>query len=103
MNYWKECVESALEEAGLLATQEQVDIMANVVRGGHNNYDMAYPLPENPLIDEVKALEKKVAREKSKVTCANCNGSGGWTVPVGVSHQSYERCHRCNGEGRHDP
>jgi len=103
MNYWKECVQSALEEAGLIATPEQVNIMADVVRGGHETHGMSYPAPENPLIAEVSTLKKKLAREEDKITCTKCNGTGGWTVGIGNSHQAYERCWKCHGKGRVDP
>ena len=38
MDYWIECIQAALEEAGLEASDEQVEMMASVVSGAHDNY-----------------------------------------------------------------
>lgn len=42
MNYWRECVEVALEEAGIKASEEQIQIITDTVEGGFENYGMAH-------------------------------------------------------------
>lgn len=42
MDYWKECVSEAFEDAGLEASDEQIDTVASWVEGAHDNYGMAH-------------------------------------------------------------
>lgn len=42
MDYWKECIEEAFEDAGIKATQEQIETVTNWVEGAHDNYSMAH-------------------------------------------------------------
>lgn len=37
-DYWYECAEGALDEAGIAATDEQIDLVAGVFQGFHENY-----------------------------------------------------------------
>lgn len=55
MDYWKECIEEALDDAGITATKEQIETIVGWVEGAHDNYGMAHGhdcIP-NPMISEV--------------------------------------------------
>ena len=64
MDYWKECIEIAFEEAGITATDEQIDQVAGSVEGGHENYGMArgYDAIPNPRDSEVERLKNKIKK-----------------------------------------
>lgn len=99
MDYWRECVSCALDEAGISATQQQIAIMADVTMGGHENIDQAYHVPENPLIDENKKLHVLLKNERNKEHCHTCNGSGR-IISDGPYHGSDSQCWKCFGEGK---
>ena len=104
MDYWKECISEAFDDAGIAATDEQIGKVADWVEGAHENYGMAHGhdhIP-NPLIEENKVLEEKLKREKDKVICRECNGRGYQRTP-GPIHTAESPCMRCNGRGTHDP
>ena len=62
MDYWDECVRCALEEAGVIATEEQIVLVAEAVKGGHENYGLAmgHECIPNPLQREVEGLKADV-------------------------------------------
>lgn len=65
MDYWKECIEAAFNDAGIEATPEQIEAVAGDVECGHENYGMAFghdAIP-NPMHLEVRNLEQHHARE----------------------------------------
>jgi len=106
MGYWQECVYEALEDAGLKATDKQIETIAGWVEGAHDNYGMATGLDvadSNYVSDDKKELEalrlgiennrKWVATTKP---CPSCHTEG--TVKDGCGRGV--RCHRCSGEGR---
>lgn len=107
-DYWSECISIAADECGLSMTQEQLDCMADSVKGGHENYSMASGddvFSANLTASkarEVSDLKKVVQREKDKVHCRNCNGSGS-VHTYGGTMMSTSQCWVCDGEGRHDP
>lgn len=39
MNYWRECILEAFDEAGIVATEQQVDVVAEIVSSSHEVYD----------------------------------------------------------------
>ena len=41
MDYWKECIEEAFEDAGITATQDQIDTVISWAEGAHENYGQA--------------------------------------------------------------
>ena len=92
MKYWKECVEAALEEAGLSATTEQIVTMAEVVEGSHDNFSLctgAECIP-HPMVSENAVLKDALKRELSKRVCPKCKGTG----------RLYDGdCFRCRGRG----
>lgn len=101
MDYWKECIEAALEDAGIEGTTGQVESIANDVRIAHEQYGMCHghdAIP-NPLRQRVDSLEKDLAEERSKRTCTACNGTGVIVDDAGF-RSSTTRCDRCNGNGR---
>lgn len=68
MDYWKECISEALEDAGIKATDEQIENITGWVEGAHENYGMSHgydaiPSPEQA---EIKQLEKALAKEREK-------------------------------------
>ena len=48
LDYWCECVSLAAEECDLVLTDDQLTYIAESVRGGHENYGMAFYQPESP-------------------------------------------------------
>lgn len=100
--YWQECVECALEDAGITATDEQVKIVVETVQGSHENYGMyhGHDCIPNPLALENEQLKKELTAEKDKVLCKECNGLGRITES-GPYHSSESQCMKCKGEGRH--
>ena len=101
-DYWFECVAVSFEEHGIVATEKQIDDVAGDIQGAHENYGMAYPTPENPLIGELQTLKLALYKEREKVTCKHCKGTGEEVIH-GPSHSSYSQCFKCRGEGRHAP
>lgn len=65
MDYWKECIEEAFCEAGITATDEQVNLVIEWVEGAHENIGMATGsecIP-NPLESEVNELKRKLIKQ----------------------------------------
>jgi hypothetical protein len=98
-DYWRECIESALDEAEIRASPEQIMLVAEAVQGAHETYDMAFYSPPSREPREIKRLEEELKKERSKVVCSTCSGSGRlkynagpWGVNTG--------CHMCRGEGK---
>lgn len=72
MDYWKECIAEALEDAGIIATDEQIDTITSWVDGAHENYGLAtgQECIPNPLESEVEQLNRqheKELQEKDKI------------------------------------
>lgn len=106
MDYWKECVATALDECGLVATDEQIESIARDVEGGHENYGMAHGhdcIP-NPVEwrgkEELRMLKREIKQrenwELSTKPCRACTTTGsvrdGWGRDM--------TCSDCNGKGR---
>jgi hypothetical protein len=60
MNYWKECITEACEDAGLKVTDDQLDTITSWIEGAHENYGLATgsEFIPNPLAEEVRNLKK---------------------------------------------
>ena len=102
MNYWNECIAEAFDSAEIKATQEQIDEVAGWAEGAHENYGMAFGhdcIP-NPQTAEIESLQRELKKERSKVHCEPCNGTGRIITP-GPVHSSNSGCAKCGGEGRH--
>lgn len=103
MNYWEECISIAAEECGLDITKEQIEFIAGSVESGHENYGMAYGsycIP-NPLQIENDKLKTELKKEKDKVICSECKGTGR-IISVGPVHSCESECFKCRGKGRHN-
>ncbi len=104
MDYWRECIESAFEEAGIQASEKQISVVTDCVDGAHENYGMAHGhecIP-NPLAEENRRMEEELKKEKDKVFCRNCNGYGRVIENFGIRSSDTE-CWICHGEGKHLP
>lgn len=100
-NYWEECIDEALEEAGITATAEQRRKVADFVAGAHDNYGMAHghdAIP-NPMVGEIAKLKKDLVKEREMVTCGECGGTGRF-ISYGPYHSAESECHLCRGRGR---
>lgn len=98
--YWDECISVALEEAGLDATREQIELIAGQVQGAHENYGMAFGhdcIPD-PSALEIKRLKKELSREQKRSDCRVCAGTGYEQYSAG-SHWITATCMNCNGTG----
>lgn len=101
-DYWLECLAQSLEEHGVTASAGQLTAIARDVERAHECYGMAFYQPENPMIDELKEAKAALRKERDKVLCRSCSGSGRLRYnagPWGIDTQ----CHKCHGEGKHAP
>lgn len=71
MDYWKECIAEAMEDAGITATDEQIDTVTSWVEGAYENYGLATGLDAipNPLSIEIASLRRDLGRERDKDHC----------------------------------
>jgi hypothetical protein len=97
--YWRELVADAAEECEAVLTAEQVNHIADTVRGGHENYGMAFYQPESPYPREIERLEKALRKERDKRGCPTCGGRGRVEYQAGVWWCN-TACDKCNGEGK---
>ncbi len=65
-DYWEECVADSLQEHGVEASLEQIKLIAKDIEGSHDNIGMAFHVPENPLIHDMKKLERKRKEERKE-------------------------------------
>lgn len=104
MSYWEECIDEALNDAGIEASKEQIELIASWVEGAHENYGMAHghDVAHRGPDPEIKRLRKELSDERNKILCADCNGQG-WITTLGPYHSGTSQCSKCRGEGRHLP
>ncbi|MBE2180534.1 MAG: hypothetical protein IAE97_08695 [Chthoniobacterales bacterium] len=57
INYWKECIEQAAEECGLMMTDEQLSTISEAAMSGHEYYGMAFYSP--PPSDRYSDIERE--------------------------------------------
>ena len=102
MDYWKECIEEAFEDAKIVATDEQIGTVASWAEGAHDNYSQShgYDVIPNPLVEENERLLRELRVERDMVHCKECGGKG-YIVINGPSHSAESTCHICRGKGRH--
>jgi hypothetical protein len=99
-NYWHECVAIACDEAGVVATDDQIARIAADVQSSHENYGMAFYQPrDNPLSRELADTKRLLEIERGKTVCRNCNGTGR-IQSYGGTFMSDSQCDRCRGEGK---
>jgi hypothetical protein len=107
MDYWKELIEEAFEEARITATPEQVSIVASWAESGREHYSqaMGYDVASSNWHAQNNAekeqLRKEVIREKNKVACKECAGTGETKSYFGT-FVATSQCSKCHGDGRHD-
>lgn len=103
MDYWKDCIAEAFEDAGIVATAEQLSTVVAWVEGAHENYSMAhgYDCIPNPLVAEIEKLKRDLRNERNKVACPHCSGRGNIVChDSGSGRSSDSECGLCRGEGR---
>lgn len=104
-DYWKEAVESSLDEAGVTATLEQLEAIAGDMKVSHEQVGMAFGhdvASQNYQAEKdrtIADLRKELADERAKQTCAACRGQGTITI-CGPSHSATSDCSACRGQGR---
>lgn len=104
-SYWKESVESSLEEHGVAATTNQIEQIAGDMQISQDQFGMAFghDVADRNLRgskdSEIADLHRKLQREKDKVHCKTCNGLGR-IIEHGPCHSSESECYKCHGEGR---
>ena len=103
MDYWRECISEAFEDAGIAASEAQIETVVSWVEGDHENYGMAHGhdcIP-NPLSTEIDNLKKVgFVKKWDLVHCKECNGRGRIIIDVGFRSSS-SQCWKCGGSGRH--
>ncbi len=57
LDYWKECIAIAADECGATLTAEQIEEIAESVKGGHECYGMAFYSP--PASDRYSQIERE--------------------------------------------
>jgi len=106
MDYWEECISEAFEDAGIIATEEQIKTVASWVDGAHENYSTATGedvANDNFVSDEARELEelkKCISKNEEWINttnpCIKCNTTGvildGWGRDIA--------CDLCGGKGR---
>lgn len=79
IEYWKECISQAAEDCGLAMTDEQLEVLADSVRSGHECYGMAfYSPPNHERLDDIekewkaklKAMEQEFDRYRDNAETA---------------------------------
>ncbi len=100
-DYWLECIDCAFDEAGIDATEEQKQHVADSVRVSHENYGMAFYSPPagEHYRSEIDRLNRELKKERDKRHCRECDGRGRIITP-GPYHSSDSQCWQCHGEGR---
>lgn len=106
MDYWGECIRIALEEAGLSASEEQIDTIVSAVEGDFENYSLARgyeTIPKHSQTIAEKALQElqqEIEKEKVYIStikpCKSCNTTGS---VLDIWNREIE-CFECSGKGR---
>jgi hypothetical protein len=97
--YWQECLAESLSEHGVTVTPEQLNSIARDIESCSDNMGLAFYVPENPYISQIENLKSNLEKEKRKVTCQDCEGSGVMRSQ-GPHHGSSSACFKCNGQGK---
>lgn len=102
LDLWKELIAESLEQHGVTATAEQIDLIAEDAAGIAESISEHSFHPADPMARELAESQKALKIERDKVTCSPCRGSGTITTS-GPYHGSTSQCWKCRGEGRHAP
>ena len=74
MDYWEECVSEAFDDAGITATDAQINTVAGWVESAHTNYGMAYghDVAQSPVETgkdrTIAALQKQIRELESDIS-----------------------------------
>lgn len=104
-DYWREAVESSLEEAGIAAEPEQVKQVAGDMKISHDMFDTAfgYDVASMNLAQqrksELEEVKASLETERAKRGCYECRGRGGWEESYGT-FSSWRTCDACKGTGK---
>lgn len=100
-DYWVECITEACEEADLIASERQIAVIAKAVQGAHENYGMAFYSPPagEHIMRENKHLVRELERERAKVFCDDCKGTGRLRYNAGPWAVDTQ-CSKCHGHGK---
>ena len=106
MEYWKECISEAIDEAGITATDKQINIVASWVEGAHENYSLAngYDCIQSPVESRAEQKLKELQLENEKRdewirTTKPCK----YCLTTGIVQDGWNRdveCMNCRGKGR---
>lgn len=102
LDLWKELIAESLCEHGVKATSEQIALIASDAQGIAESISEHSFHPADPAIRELAESQAALKREKDKVICSPCKGSGS-IYTAGPHHGSTSQCWKCRGEGRHAP
>jgi hypothetical protein len=98
-DYYYECLASSFDEHSIDATPAQLLAVSKDIALAVENVGLAFHQPESPYPREIKRLTEELAKEREKVICRTCNGTGR-IVSHGPIHSSETQCHKCHGAGR---
>lgn len=106
-DYWEEAVSVAFDDAGAYElykqlTEEQRNLIASTLEGASETQGMAFCTPESYENIELKNIKVELAKEREKVFCQVCSGTGRQAYASGVWDVN-SQCYRCRGEGKHKP
>jgi len=103
-DYWRIFAEEVPSELGIALTEAQIESLAGMMEGAHENYGMAHghDCISNPETMRADRAEKELKAERSKIQCLECGGKGSIHTN-GPVHSYISGCWKCRGEGRHKP
>ncbi len=100
--YYRQCIAEAAEECCAMLTKEQINHIADAVKGGIDEMHMVFGSADCSGPSELDRTKELLEKERKKTHCHKCNGTGRiWTS--GPIHGSDEQCWKCNGEGKISP
>ncbi len=72
MDYWAECISTSFDEAGIKATDEQIELVAGDVEVAAENYGMAHghdaiPNPRDADVDRITKQLKQMEEERDQM------------------------------------
>jgi hypothetical protein len=102
--YWCEAVACGFDEADAFGawdalTREQKKHIGKVLEGAAETQDMTFYVPENPDRLEIERLSAELKRERGKVGCFTCRGTGRIQGRAGPWFTDTQ-CDDCRGEGK---
>lgn len=69
-DYWRCCIEEALGDVGIQATEEQIENITGWIEGAAENRNQAcgYDMIPNPLVEEIEMLKKEKAKYRDELS-----------------------------------